>query len=176
MISTGISLIEKQAIRSLRSFRLAVLKDGPDLALYTHPAMLTRLAIWLIDALRDSIVDYETTRNSNKRQRKNKRKNGSKNAAADGEEDPSNSKALDAPISLPFVVAALDRHANRYLVVGVSGATDFGDVRRNKFGLAFQDAAQKSGATTQHDRFETTVIEVSAPHLSGFVEALHVRA
>ncbi|KDN35080.1 CDC45-like protein, partial [Tilletiaria anomala UBC 951] len=127
-----------------------VLKDGPDLALFAHPAMLTRLATWLTDALRDSI-----------------------DASAETLSLP---QAGDAPLSMPFVVAALDASAHTYLVVGVSGATDFGDVRRNRFGLAFQEAAQKSGARTEHDRFETTVVEVAAPHLSNFIEALHVRA
>ncbi len=164
VISTGISLIEKQAIKTFRGFRVAVLKDGPDLALFAHPAMLSRLAIWLIDALREYIVERETRANEQRRKRKK---------LAPGEEDD---PSRDAPIALPFVVAALDQPRNTYVVVGVRGATDFGDVRKNKFGLAFQDAAKESGATTQHDRFETTVVEVAAAHFSAFIEKLHMKA
>ena len=76
VIACGISLIEKQAIRTLRSFRLVVLKDVPDLDKFTHPAMLTRLALWLIDALRDTIVEAESMRTAAKQLTKHSDKCG----------------------------------------------------------------------------------------------------
>jgi cell division control protein 45 len=53
VIRQGSSLIDKQSIRSFRTFRLAVVKEGPDLALFAHPGILSRLALWLVDAQRE---------------------------------------------------------------------------------------------------------------------------
>jgi cell division control protein 45 len=53
VIQQGSSLIDKHAIRTLRTFRLAILKDGPDLPIFHHPGTLSRLGLWLADALRD---------------------------------------------------------------------------------------------------------------------------
>jgi cell division control protein 45 len=50
ILRTGTSLIEKKQIRHLRAFRMCVVKDGPDVALFTHPAALTKLALWLGEA------------------------------------------------------------------------------------------------------------------------------
>ncbi|GAO13563.1 hypothetical protein UVI_02015640 [Ustilaginoidea virens] len=48
---TGTSLINKKQIKHLRAFRLCVVKDGPDVALFTHAAALTKLALWIGEAL-----------------------------------------------------------------------------------------------------------------------------
>jgi cell division control protein 45 len=48
---TGTSLINKKQIRHLRAFRMCVVKDGPDVSLFTHPAALTKLALWIGEAL-----------------------------------------------------------------------------------------------------------------------------
>jgi len=40
----------------MRNHRVVVLSQGPDLALFSHPGVLTRLALWLVDALRDRIT------------------------------------------------------------------------------------------------------------------------
>ena len=53
IIRQGSSLLDKQSIRSLRSFRFCAIKEGPDVRLFTHPATLGRLAMWLMDATRD---------------------------------------------------------------------------------------------------------------------------
>jgi cell division control protein 45 len=51
ILRTGTSLIEKRQIRHLRAFRMCVVKDGPDVALFTHPAALTKLALWIGEAI-----------------------------------------------------------------------------------------------------------------------------
>ncbi|RDL35815.1 Uncharacterized protein BP5553_06427 [Venustampulla echinocandica] len=51
ILRTGTSLIEKRQIRHLRAFRMCVVKDGPDVALFTHPAALTKLALWVGEAI-----------------------------------------------------------------------------------------------------------------------------
>jgi cell division control protein 45 len=53
IIRQGSSLIDKHAIRTFRTFSLAILKDGPDLPTFYHPSTLSRLGLWLADALRD---------------------------------------------------------------------------------------------------------------------------
>ncbi|GJN67029.1 hypothetical protein PLIIFM63780_004499 [Purpureocillium lilacinum] len=48
---TGTSLINKKQIKHLRAFRMCVVKDGPDVGLFTHPAALTKLSLWIGEAL-----------------------------------------------------------------------------------------------------------------------------
>ncbi|XXG99129.1 hypothetical protein Hte_005464 [Hypoxylon texense] len=54
---TGSSLICKRQIKHLHAFRLCVIKDGPDVALFTHPAALTKLAMWVGEALAEKEKD-----------------------------------------------------------------------------------------------------------------------
>lgn len=51
ILRTGTSLLEKKQIRHLRAFRMAVVKEGPDVQLFTHPSALTKLALWLGEAI-----------------------------------------------------------------------------------------------------------------------------
>lgn len=51
ILRTGTSLIEKRQIRHLRAFRMTVVKEGPDVQLFTHPAALTKLALWIGEAI-----------------------------------------------------------------------------------------------------------------------------
>ncbi|TDZ95170.1 Cell division control protein 45-like protein [Colletotrichum sidae] len=48
---TGTSLINKKQIKHLRAFRMCVVKDGPDVPVFGHPAALTKLALWIGEAL-----------------------------------------------------------------------------------------------------------------------------
>lgn len=54
---TGTSLINKKQIKHLRAFRMCVVKDGPDVTLFTHPAALTKLALWIGEALAEQERD-----------------------------------------------------------------------------------------------------------------------
>ncbi|KAI0199208.1 CDC45-like protein [Astrocystis sublimbata] len=54
---TGTSLIGKRQIRHLHAFRMCVIKDGPDVPLFTHPAALTKLALWIGEALAEQEKD-----------------------------------------------------------------------------------------------------------------------
>lgn len=103
VMDQGGYILEKQAIKSLRTYRLAVMKEGPDLAVFRHPATLLRLALWLVDAIRDLV--------------------GQSYAAA-----PAAGKAR--PRSLPFVLASLNETSDAFLVVGVVGAIEHGDVKK----------------------------------------------
>jgi hypothetical protein len=46
----------------------------------------------------------------------------------------------------------------------------------SRFGLAFQTAAEESGAAARHDRFDTSIVEVKKDDLTSFIECLHLRS
>jgi cell division control protein 45 len=100
IIRQGTSIIDKQDIKTFRGHRVVILSQGPDLPLFSHPGVLSRLALWLVDALRDKIPP--TTAQSARTKRK----------------------------SLPFVVACLNEKTGTYMVVGVTAALNFGEVRK----------------------------------------------
>ncbi|KIM65142.1 hypothetical protein SCLCIDRAFT_15082 [Scleroderma citrinum Foug A] len=139
IIRQGTSIIDKQDIRTMRSHRVVVLSQGPDLPLFAHPGVLSRLALWLIDALRDKLPGTKLAR-------------GKK--------------------SLPFVLACLNEKTATYIVVGFMGALDFGDVRKNEFGLAFINAKDRCNARSSHNSFNTSVLEIDQEDLKTFLEAL----
>ncbi|KAF2020753.1 CDC45-like protein [Aaosphaeria arxii CBS 175.79] len=62
ILRTGTQLIEKKQIRHLRAFRMAVVKEGPDVQLFTHPGALTKLALWIAEA----IVELNGTKGKHK--------------------------------------------------------------------------------------------------------------
>lgn len=97
VIRQGTSIIDKRDIRTMRSHRVVVLSQGPDLALFAHPGVLSRLALWLIDALRDKLPGTKLAR-------------GKK--------------------SLPFILACLNERTETYIVVGVMGSLELGDVTK----------------------------------------------
>jgi cell division control protein 45 len=100
IIRQGSSIIDKQDIKTMRGHRVVVLTQGPDLALFAHPGVLSRLAMWLVDALRDRTPGTVLGGSRSKRK------------------------------SLPFVVACLNERSGTYVVVGVTAALDFGDTRK----------------------------------------------
>ncbi|KAF1992120.1 CDC45-like protein [Aulographum hederae CBS 113979] len=58
ILRTGTSLLDKKQIRHLSAFRMGVVKEGPDVQLFTHPGALIKLALWLAEA----IVEVEGTK------------------------------------------------------------------------------------------------------------------
>jgi len=126
----------------MRGYRVVVLTQGPDLALFAHPGVLSRLALWLVDALRDRTPGTILSGSRSKRK------------------------------SLPFVVACLNERSGTYIVVGVTAALDFGDTRKNEFGLAFLDAKDRCNARTRHSSFDTSVLEINKDDLNIFLETL----
>ncbi|KAH9857037.1 CDC45-like protein [Lenzites betulinus] len=139
----GASIIDKQDIKTLRGHRVVVLTQGPDLPLFVHPGILARLALWLLDALRDRV---EPTAPAYARSRHRK--------------------------ALPLVVACLNEKTGTFIVVGVTGAPDFDNVRKNEFGLAFLDAKERCNARTRHGTFDTSVLEINKEDLKVFLETL----
>lgn len=100
VIRQGTFMLDKQAINTTRSYRYAVFEEGPDLAVFRHPSTLLRLAVWLVDAVRDLM--------------------------GQGANDAAGGKMK----SLPFILASLNETSDAYLVVGIVGAVEFGDVKK----------------------------------------------
>ena len=67
IILQGTSIIDKQDIKTLKNHRVVVLTQGPDLALFCQAGVLTRLALWLVDALRDRVPGAVTGPRSRKK-------------------------------------------------------------------------------------------------------------
>ncbi|KAJ5764942.1 hypothetical protein N7520_004501 [Penicillium odoratum] len=93
ILRTGTSLLSKHQIRHLRAFRIAVVKDGPDVQLFTNPGALTKLALWVAEAIRVQ-----------EREKGDSVKIGRKRAAG-----------------TPLVLAGLDEDRDLYVVVGTGG-------------------------------------------------------
>lgn len=75
--------------------------------------------------------------------------------------------------SLPLILACLDEQDRTYLVIGLNESLDFGDVRRNEFGLTFLDAKEDSGARTRHSSFDTNVLEVNEADFDKFIAEVY---
>ncbi|EME46685.1 hypothetical protein DOTSEDRAFT_169453 [Dothistroma septosporum NZE10] len=64
ILRVGSALISKKQIRHLRAFRMGVVKEGPDVAVFTHPGALVRLAAWVGEAI--SVLEAEKGRKPGK--------------------------------------------------------------------------------------------------------------
>jgi cell division control protein 45 len=98
IIRQGCSILDKNSIKTLISFRFVAIREGPDLRIFSHASTLSRLALWLIDATRDKLV----------------------RAAEARRRSPAHS----------MVLACLNEATETFLVVGISGGPEFGDVKK----------------------------------------------
>jgi cell division control protein 45 len=57
IFTTGTTIMKKKQISHLRAFRMCVVKDSPDPALFNHPGALTKLALWIGEALAEQEKD-----------------------------------------------------------------------------------------------------------------------
>ncbi|CAK7270851.1 DNA replication initiation factor cdc45 [Sporothrix epigloea] len=57
IFNTGTALIKKKQITHLHAFRMCIVKDGPDAAIFNHPGALTKLALWIGEALAEQEKD-----------------------------------------------------------------------------------------------------------------------
>ncbi|KAG8954563.1 hypothetical protein FRC03_011424 [Tulasnella sp. 419] len=146
IVRQGCAILEKKTIKYYREFRLIRIEEGPDLAIFSHPSTLSRLALWLVEATRDRIPTIVANKYASQSKKQKK--------------------------SLPFVIGCLNERANSYIVVGVTGAPEMGQVRKNHFGLAFLAAKDRAHARTRHGTFETSAVEVNRSDFKAFISAL----
>jgi len=126
ILRTGTSLLSKHQIRHLRAFRIAVVKDGPDVKLFTNPGALTKLALWIAEAIR--VQERE----------KGDSKIGRKRAAG-----------------TPLVLAGLDEDRDLYVVVGTGGGggvVDFAAISKRQEGRRRKKEAKEKKQKERADR------------------------
>ncbi|KAG9047269.1 hypothetical protein FS837_002630 [Tulasnella sp. UAMH 9824] len=146
IVRQGCEILGKKRIQFFPDFRFIKINEGPDLATFAHPMTLTRLVLWLIEATRDRIplVHAQRLRAGKGASRK----------------------------SYPYVIACHNPSKRAYTVVGVTGAPEIGEIRRNHFTVAFLRARDQSRARTRLGTFQTSVVEVNQDDLAEFVDAL----
>lgn len=160
IISTAVSLIERNAITRLSHFRYAYLhatsqgvNGGGEFAsdkdphqfqnerranshIFAKPLALTKLAHFLIDVHR------------------------------------TNGKWTGAR-SRPLVLMAENPKTQTYVVVGYEYPDERGNMEKNRFGQNFELAAKTMKGMFKFDSFESNVIEVKATDVQKFIEHLH---
>ncbi|KAK9462609.1 CDC45 family [Lipomyces oligophaga] len=153
VVRTSTALLEKNQVHILRSFRLSVLKDGPDLELFTNPLTLVRLACWINECKSEQ----------------------------DGRQIPMVMAALDRDRDTYTVVglpaSVLMRKKGGKVVNEDSDDEDEDEeeeeeTARNSFGLVFQEVAGETHARVKIDSFESSVIEVRKDDLTSFLEGM----
>ncbi|KIO29676.1 hypothetical protein M407DRAFT_21261 [Tulasnella calospora MUT 4182] len=146
IVRQGCEILGKKRIQFFPDFRFIKIIEGPDLATFAHPMTLTRLVLWLIEATRDRIPLVHA-----------QRLGGGKGASRK---------------SYPYVIACHNPSKRAYTVVGVTGAPEIGEIRRNHFTVAFLRARDQSRARTRLGTFQTSVVEVNQDDLAEFIDAL----
>ncbi|KAI9728869.1 MAG: hypothetical protein M1834_007126 [Cirrosporium novae-zelandiae] len=204
ILRTGTSLLEKRQIRHLRAFRMAVVRDGPDVQLFTHPGALTKLALWVGEAIQEQ-----------EKEKKGPSRRGTPLVLA----------ALNESRGVYVIVgtgsgggvvdlvgkrerkerreakkkAKEEKRAERERKLKGGNGEDEDDegeetedadsddsdsdeeseergYGRNRFGNAFQEVIEETNARTRIDSFETCVVEIRKEDLSGFLESLSMKA
>ncbi|KAF3904442.1 hypothetical protein ABW21_db0209359 [Orbilia brochopaga] len=196
ILTTGTALIEKRQIKHLRAYRLAVVKEGPDVATFTHPSALTKLALWLAEAVREQELEKGV----------GKRKGLPLVVAALNEArgcyvivgtgvgnveglnlegrkitDPTGKKTK--PEKEKKEKAKKDDEEEEEEEESDSDSSDDEDedsgrkiLGRNRFGIAFQEVANETSARVRIDSFEACVVEVRKEDLGGFLEGLSMKS
>lgn len=57
IFQTGTTILKKKQITHLRAFRMCIVKDSASAALFNHPGALTKLALWIGEALAEQERD-----------------------------------------------------------------------------------------------------------------------
>ena len=201
IVRTGTSLIEKRQIKLLRAFRMAVVKEGPDVQIFTHPAALTKLAMWVGEAI------YEHDKDENRRKHlpicvaalnerrgvyivvgigsagrvKRKPVDKAKEEKRAQKEREKAEKREKAKKKADDNDGDGDDPEEEEEVEEEEESSDDSDddemvmekgYGRNRFGLAFQEVANSTNARIRIDSFEACVVEVKRDDLPGFFESL----
>jgi cell division control protein 45 len=210
ILRTGTSLIEKKQIKRLKPFHIVVVKEGPDVKLFTHPGALIKLALWIAEAITEmegmkgkrggelvmAGLDEERgvyvvvglgggsavaahrereARKSERRKEREKRKEERKAEKArrkelrrerlealgesDVEDDETESESEDESDSEDEAEGQAERGKGL-----------------NRFGNAFQEVIEETGARVKVDSFEHCVVEVRKEDLQSFFESLCMKA
>ncbi len=142
------TIISHRQIRTGRRFRYVILRHSADLSwLASHPISLSKLALFLVEALRSTkkarlplvLAAFQPT----KQLYQVVATNGIRFEDEEDFEEEEEAIVYDQPYQF-----------------------------RNHFGMSFRQAAQQIRARVKHDGFETSVIEVNADDLKQFLHVL----
>lgn len=186
ILRTGTALIEKRQIRLLRAFRLAVVKEGPDVAIFTHPNAVSKLALWLGDA----ILEQEREQSRKKHlplvvASLNERRGvyvvvgtvpGGRISAAKKKKEGEEKKEKKIKITADGEEEEDDEVEEEEDDEDEEDEEEERRRGRNKFGIAFQEVANTTQARIRIDAFEATVVEVRKEDLAGFLEGLSLKS
>ncbi|KAJ2557606.1 DNA replication initiation factor cdc45 [Coemansia sp. RSA 1933] len=176
VVGQGVAMLERQAVKTLRAFRLAMLGDmevlgsaadgstGGGSAAFSSPFVLRQLALFLMQTLRE--------------------------------------RSKTAHARLPFIIAApctssaaadnSQETVSRLLVLGITPldyslvvppqqakggsasfkSSTFAGESRNHFGLVFEEVAAEIGADVRQGFFDSSVLEISRTDMSAFIDKL----
>ena len=210
ILRTGTSIIEKRQIRHLRAFRMAVVKEGPDVALFTHPGALTKLALWVGEAIAEQEREQRGKVGKSRRgtplvmaglneargvyivvgtgggggvidfaartERKVRLENKAKAQEAKRAEKERKKRIREERAGEDGEVAEESEEDEEEDESDEDDDDEQPGHGRNRFGLAFQDVVDETNARVRVDSFESCVVEVKKEDLSGFLEALSMKA
>ncbi|KAF2138003.1 uncharacterized protein K452DRAFT_361488 [Aplosporella prunicola CBS 121167] len=229
ILRTGTALIAKHQIRHLRAFRMAVVKEGPDAALFTHAGALVKLALWVAEAVAEmegkkgkggagnelvmagldeargvyvvvglggggttvQSKEKEKRRAEKRKRRDEKRETRRREKAAEkqrelerrlanGEEDAMDEDDDDDDDDDDDELETEDEDSedseSEDEDAAAGGRGKARRLGRNRFGIAFQEVIEETGARVKVDSFEHCVVEVRKEDLSGFLEQLSLKA
>lgn len=231
ILRTGSALVSKKQIRHLRSFRMGVVKEGPDVPLFAHPGALVKLAAWVAEAV--AVLEAEKGHRRNpaddalvlacmdeprgvfvvvglggggqgkkvrskaelkEREERRKRKVAAKAAKkAERKRKREERKRLqrerdEANGTLPSDSEDEAEETESEAESSSSSSDDesedeeLAEARKkrgyglNRFGQAFQEVVEETGARVRIDSFEHSVVEVRKEDLQGFLEGLSIRS
>lgn len=192
LLQTATGLIEKRQIRTLASFRMAVLKEGPDLGFFQHPSALTKLALWCAEAI------YEQEREERKKRHLplvvaclNEKRDvyvvvgvgicKGANRTSKAKEEKRAEKAREKAKAKAAKADGLDDDEEKEETEDDDSSDEEEDpmavraATKNRFGIAFQEVAANTNARIRIDSFEACVVEVKREDLVGFFEELSTR-
>lgn len=211
ILRTGTSLIEKKQIRHLRAFRMAVVKEGPDVRLFTHPGALTKLALWVAEAIAEmegikgrkggelvmAGLDEERSvyivvglgggagvlaakeREKRRAERKKEREKRKEEKKAKKERKKRLRRERLEALGEEWDEENETEEDESESEDEESEDEDEGQLERgkglNRFGNAFQEVIEETGARVKVDSFEHCVVEVRKEDLSGFLESLSMK-
>lgn len=196
ILRTGTALIEKRQIRLLRAFRLAVVKEGPDVTTFTHPNALSKLALWLAEAILEQEREHRRKKHlplvvACLNERKGvyvvvgtalgSRMTPLKKKKSDEEKKEKKGKGKEKKGKVNGEGEDEEEEEEEEEKEGEDDDSDDdsdNDERRsgrNKFAMAFQEVANSTNARIRIDAFEATVVEVRKEDLAGFLEGLSLR-
>jgi cell division control protein 45 len=213
ILRTGTSLLEKKQIRHLRAFRMAVVKEGPDVQLFTHPGALVKLALWVAEAITEMegskgkkggelvvagldenrgvfivvglgggagvVAQREKEQKRQIRRKERAEKKEKRKAAKDRKRNLRRERVEANGEEWDSEAESEESEEESESDESSDEEEDEGKERGkglNRFGIAFSEAVNETGARVRQDSFEHCVVEVKKEDLSGFLESLSMKA